>query len=448
MTKRFVILGGGESGVGAAILAKKLGYDVFLSDRGKIADKYLSVLHEYAIEFEEGQHTEANILNADEVMKSPGIAEKYEIVKKIRAANLPVISEIEFAARHTKAQIVGITGSNGKTTTTSLVYHILQRGGLDVGLAGNIGISFARQVAEHDRQIFVLEISSFQLDDIVSFQPHIAVLTNLSPDHLDRYNYDYSQYIQSKFNITKNQTAQNIFIYCADDKDTLDYMTLHQTDIKAQLYPFSFINEQAQGAYVRNNQEIIINTNHNQFIMSINELGLNGKHNIYNSMAAGIVGRLYDLRKEEMRESLQDFQALEHRMETVGKIGGIEFINDSKATNVNSTWFALESMSKPIVWIAGGIDKGNDYEVLIPLVKKHVKALICLGVDSSPLHKAFSKHVDMIINTTDMIEAVNVAARLADSGDVVLLSPACASFDLFENYEDRGKKFKSAVRNL
>jgi UDP-N-acetylmuramoylalanine--D-glutamate ligase len=448
VAKRFVILGGGESGVGSAILAKKLGYEVFLSDKGKIAEKYATTLQEYEIAYEEEKHTEDHILNADEIMKSPGISDKYDIIKKIKENKISIISEIEFASRHTKAEIVGITGSNGKTTTTSLTYEILKKGGLDVGLGGNIGISFARQVAEHDRKVFVLEISSFQLDDVVNFRPHIAMLTNLSPDHLDRYQYDYNNYINAKFNIAKMQEAGDAFIYCADDIDTTAFIQTHSNFIKAKRFPFSYIHEQEEGAFVYNNQEIIINTNNTQFIMSINELGLNGKHNVYNSMAAGIVGRLYDLRKEDMRESLQDFQALEHRMETVGKIGGIEFINDSKATNVNSTWFALESMSKPIVWIAGGVDKGNDYEVLLPLVKKHVKALICMGVDNSPLHKAFSKHVDMIINTTDMIEAVNVAARLADNGDVVLLSPACASFDLFENYEDRGKKFKSAVRNL
>ncbi len=446
MNKKFVLLGGGESGVGSAILAKKLGYEVFLSDKGKIAEKYVNILNEYEIPFEQGQHTTAKILDADEVMKSPGIADKYEIIKQIKAQGIHIISEIEFGFRHTKGQIIGITGSNGKTTTTSLTHHLFRTYEKKVGLGGNIGISFARQVAEDDKDVYVLEISSFQLDDIQAFHPHCAVLTNLSPDHLDRYDYKYENYIASKFNITKNQTASEFFVYNADDIDTIKYLEKHPTQARA--IPFSYEKEfQEEGAFVKNN-EIIINLNKTQFIMSINQLGITGKHNVYNTMAAGIVGKLYDLRKEDMRESMSDFNALEHRMERVGKVGGIEFINDSKATNVNSTWFALESMSKPVIWIAGGIDKGNDYEILLPLVKKNVKALICLGTDNAPLHKAFSKHVDMIVNTTDMIEAVNIAYRLGNAGDVVLLSPACASFDLFENYEDRGKKFKSAIRNL
>lgn len=445
MSKIFVILGGGESGVGSAILAKKLGYEVFLSDKGKIQDKYVQTLQEYEIDFEQGVHSDDRILAADEVMKSPGIADKYEIIKNIKAANINIISEIEFGFRHTKGSIIGITGSNGKTTTTSLTHHLFNKCDKKVGLGGNIGISFARQVAEDDKDIYVLEISSFQLDDIQKFHPHCAVLTNLSPDHLDRYDYKYENYIESKFKITKHQNAGEFFIYNADDIDTLKYLEQHPTQAKA--IPFSYEKEFEEGAFVKNN-EIIINLNKTQFIMSINQLGITGKHNVYNTMAAGIVGKVYDLRKEDMRESMSDFNALEHRMERVGKVGGIEFINDSKATNVNSTWFALESMNKPVVWIAGGIDKGNDYEVLLPLVKKNVKALVCLGVDNAPLHKAFSKHVDMLVNTTDMIEAVNIAYRLANSGDVVLLSPACASFDLFENYEDRGKKFKSAIRNL
>ena len=445
MNKKFVILGGGESGIGSAILAKKLGYEVFLSDKGKIQDKYVQTLQDYEIDFEQGVHSEDRILTAHEVMKSPGIADKYEIIQKIKSANIPIISEIEFGFRHTEGSIIGITGSNGKTTTTSLTHHLFSKCDKKVGLGGNIGISFARQVAEDDKEIYVLEISSFQLDDIKTFHPHCAVLTNLSPDHLDRYNYKYENYIESKFNITKNQNANEFFIYNADDIDSLKYLEQHPS--KAKAIPFSYEKEFEEGAFVKNN-EIIINLNKTQFIMSINQLGITGKHNVYNTMAAGIVGKVYDLRKEDMRESMSDFNALEHRMERVGKVGGIEFINDSKATNVNSTWFALESMNKPVVWIAGGIDKGNDYEVLLPLVKKNVKALVCLGVDNAPLHKAFSKHVDMLVNTTDMIEAVNIAYRLANSGDVVLLSPACASFDLFENYEDRGKKFKSAIRNL
>ncbi len=445
MSKYFVILGGGESGVGSAILAQKLGYKVFLSDKGKIQEKYVSILNEYKIDFEQGQHSEEKILAADEVMKSPGIADKYDIIQKIKARNINIISEIEFGFRHTKGQIIAITGSNGKTTTTSLTHHLFKNDKRKVGLGGNIGISFARQVAEDDKEIYVLEVSSFQLDDIQKFHPHVAVLTNLSPDHLDRYNYEYKNYIDSKFNVTIHQTPAEYFIYNADDIDTLEY--LKNKKIKAKCIPFSYDKEFEEGAYVKDNT-IIININKTQFTMSIDQLGITGKHNVYNTMAAGIVGKLYELRKEDMRESMSDFSALEHRMERVGKIGGIEFVNDSKATNVNSTWFALESMNKPIIWIAGGVDKGNDYEVLLPLIKKNVKALVCLGVDNAPLHKAFSKHVDMLVNTTDMIEAVTIAHRLASPGDVVLLSPACASFDLFENYEDRGKKFKSAVRNL
>lgn len=446
MKKRFVILGGGESGIGSAILAQKLGYDVFVSDKGIIKEPYINILKQYDIPFESGCHSENLILNADEVMKSPGIADKYEIVQKIRNNNIPILSEIEFGFRHTKGSIIGITGSNGKTTTTSLTYHLFNKHSKRVGLGGNIGISFARQVAEDDKDIYVLEISSFQLDDVKQFHPHCAVLTNLSPDHLDRYDYKYASYIHSKFNITLNQSADEFFIYNADDLDTIAYLEKNPT--KAKALPFSLNKEiQGEGAFVKNN-EIIINIHKTEFIMAVNQLGITGRHNVYNTMAAGIVGRIYDLRKEDMRESMADFNALEHRMERIGKIGGIEFINDSKATNVNSTWFALESMNKPVIWIAGGVDKGNDYEILLPLVKKNVKALICLGVDNAPLHKAFSKHVDMLINTTDMIEAVGIAYRLGNPGDVVLLSPCCASFDLFENYEDRGKKFKSAVRNL
>jgi UDP-N-acetylmuramoylalanine--D-glutamate ligase len=445
MAKRFVILGGGESGVGAAILAQKLGYEVFLSDKGRLLDKHVQTLNHYGIAFEQGLHTEDKILNAGTIVKSPGIAEKYDVMRRVRAANIEVISEIEFGYRHTKGQIVAITGSNGKTTTTSLTHHVLKQGGLDVGLGGNIGISFARQVAENDKPIYVLEISSFQLDDIKEFSPYIGVLTNITPDHLDRYEYKLENYIESKFKVANAMDHGKHFVYNMDDELTMQWM--QHNPVHAHMIPISYDHELEEGAFVRNN-EIIINLNNTQFTMSINELGLTGRHNVYNSMAAGIVGRLYDLRKENMRESLSDFEALEHRLETVAKVSGIEFINDSKATNVNSTWYALESMNKPVIWIAGGVDKGNDYEVLKSLVGKKVKALICLGVDNRPLHTAFSKSVDMIINTTDMIEAVDMAYRLGNNGDVVLLSPACASFDLFENYEDRGKKFKAAVRNL
>lgn len=445
MSKRLVILGAGESGVGTAVLGLKQGYEVFVSDKGKIADKYKVQLEEHKVAYESEQHTEEKILNADVVMKSPGIPEKAEVVKKLRAKGVKIVSEIEFASWYTTARIVGITGANGKTTVTSLIYQLLKEGGVNVGLGGNIGKSFAMQVATENFEHYVLEISSFQLDDIETFRPDIAVLTNITPDHLDRYNYELQNYVTAKFAITKNQKEGDLFIYCKDDEITMQNIEKYPT--KAKKVAFSYEEELAEGAYVKD-ETIHFNINNNPFTMEVQDLGIRGRHNVYNSMAAGIVANVYGLRKEQIRESLANFKSLEHRLETVTKIKGIEFINDSKATNVNSTWYALESMSKPVIWIAGGVDKGNDYSVLEPLVKKRVKAMICLGVDNTKLHAAFAKHVDIVINCTNMSDAVRMAYQLGNTGDAVLMSPACASFDLFENYEDRGRKFKDAVIQL
>jgi UDP-N-acetylmuramoylalanine--D-glutamate ligase len=440
-----VILGAGESGVGTAILAQKQGFDVFVSDFGKIKENYKAELNQYSIEWEEGAHNEEKILKADVVMKSPGISPKVPVCKKLKEAGKSWISEIEFACRYTDAKIAGITGTNGKTTTTSLVYEVLKNGGLNVGLGGNIGKSFARQVAEENFDVYVLELSSFQLDDIVDFKPHVAIITNITPDHLDRYEYKFENYIASKFNIARNQTEEDYFIYCADDEVMADYMKNHP--VKAQAIPFSIQQSFEQGGYANEN-ELTIKLNKKQLTMSINELGIKGKHNVYNSLAAGIVGKAFGIRKEVIRESLSNFKNIPHRMEPVLKIGGKTFINDSKATNVNSTWYALESMQSPVVWIAGGVDKGNDYEVLKALVNKKVHTIVCLGTDNRNLHAAFSRYTDLMINVTSMHEAVKVANHFANKGDSILLSPACASFDLFENYEDRGEQFKMAVRNL
>ncbi len=445
MKQRLVILGAGESGVGTAVLGIKQGYDVFVSDKGKIAAKYAKVLDEYEVEYESGQHTEEKILNANVVMKSPGIPDKAEMVKKLRTQGTKIVSEMEFASWYTDAQIIGITGANGKTTTTALTYHLMKAGGMNVGLGGNIGKSFAWQVATENFDYYVLEISSFQLDDIQTFRPHISVLTNITPDHLDRYNYELQNYVTSKFNIAKYQTESDYFIYCADDEITIANIESYLT--KARKIAFSYDKEIAEGGFVKDDN-LIININQNQFTMSIQELGLKGRHNVYNSLAAGIVANIYGLRKDQIKESLADFKSLEHRLETVTKVRGMEFINDSKATNVNSTWYALESMTKPVIWIAGGIDKGNDYSVLQPLVKSKVRGMICLGLDNTKLHSAFGKCVDIMVNVTNMNDAVRMAYNLGNSGDAILLSPACASFDLFENYEDRGKKFKDAVVQL
>ncbi|MEZ4978829.1 MAG: UDP-N-acetylmuramoyl-L-alanine--D-glutamate ligase [Chitinophagales bacterium] len=442
---KIAILGAAESGVGTAILAQQQGFNVFVSDFGTISEKYKEILNAHQIRWEEGGHSEEEIFQADEVMKSPGIPEKATIIKKLREKSIPIVSEIEFAARYTKAKIIAITGSNGKTTTTSLIYALLKDAGFNVGLGGNIGKSFANLVATEKHDYYVLEISSFQLDDCYDFRPDIAVLCNITPDHLDRYNYSFDAYVQAKFKLTQKQRAEDLFIYCLDDEATMNFMSQHP--LQARTIPFSIKKEVEEGAYLNEN-ELTIKLNKTIFTMSINELQIKGQHNVYNSMAAGIVARALDLRKENIRESLADFKNVEHRMEKVLKIGGIEFINDSKATNVNSTWYAMESIQTPIVWIAGGVDKGNDYEVLKALVRKKVHTIICLGTDSRNLHEAFSHQTGLMINVHDMHEAVRIANHFANKGDAVLLSPACASFDLFENYEDRGNQFKAAVRNL
>ncbi|OOQ58356.1 UDP-N-acetylmuramoylalanine--D-glutamate ligase [Mucilaginibacter pedocola] len=438
-------MGGGESGVGAAYLAQQKGYDVFVSDFGAIPDKYKEQLQQWNIRFEEGGHTEAEILSAVEVVKSPGIPDKAPIVKKLIAAEIPVISEIEFAGRYTNAKMICITGSNGKTTTTSLTYHILKAAGLNVGLAGNIGKSFAYQVATENFEYYVLEISSFMLDNMYQFKADIGVLLNITPDHLDRYDYKMENYAASKFRITQNQTAADYFIYCADDAETLKVM--EGKTIAAQQLPFSIEKTIETGAYL-DNDNIVINIHQQHFQMSINELALQGKHNLYNSMASGIVAKVLELRNETMRESMGNFRNIEHRLEFVAKISGISFINDSKATNVNSTWYALESMSTPVVLILGGVDKGNDYSMLRELVKQKVKAIVCLGKDNKRIHDAFEDDTEIIVNTGSAAEAAQVAYHLAEKGDTVLLSPACASFDLFKNYEDRGRQFKDAVKEL
>ncbi len=445
MGKRMVILGAAESGVGAAVLAHKKGLEVFVSDKGKIEEKYKRLLAKHSIEYEEEEHSPEKILNADEVIKSPGIPGKVEIIRKIKSKNIPVISEIEFAGRYTKAKMIGITGTNGKTTTTLLTHHILKKAGLNVGLAGNVGKSFALQVAEHDHDYYVIELSSFQLDDMHEFKCDIAVLTNITPDHLDRYDDDLEKYALSKFRITQNQTGKDSFIYCADDEITGQY--IGQQKINAQQLPFSIKKKLQKGAWLED-QLIHIQTNINQYSMNIHELALQGKHNLYNSMAAGIAARVLDLRKEIVRESLSDFRSIEHRLEHVSTVHGIEFVNDSKATNINSTWYALESFNKPVILILGGVDKGNDYTMLEDLVKEKVKAIVCLGKDNRKIIKAFKGSVEKIVETMSADEAVKASYRIGKSGDVVLLSPACASFDLFENYEDRGRQFKKAVKAL
>ncbi|WP_066221546.1 UDP-N-acetylmuramoyl-L-alanine--D-glutamate ligase [Formosa haliotis] len=442
--KRLVILGGGESGVGTALLGKAKGFEVFVSDKGIIKDKYKNVLINNEIDWEESQHTESKILNADLVMKSPGIPDKVPLVKALKEKGVPVISEIEFAAQFTNANIVGITGSNGKTTTASLAYHILKQE-LNVGLAGNIGDSFAKQVLEDDFENYVLEISSFQLDGVVDFKPHIAVITNITPDHLDRYNYNFEEYIASKFRIVMNQTKDDYLIYDADDEVLVDWLNQHP--IQSQLLPFSLVKPIENGAYL-DKENIKITIDNNQIIMPTRDLTLEGKHNVKNAMAASTVAHLLKIRKQTIRESLENFQGVEHRLEQVLKINKVQYINDSKATNVNATYFALESMSAPTVWIVGGEDKGNSYETLFPFVNEKVKAIICLGVNNEKLLEKFSNMVDVIVETQFMSEAVKIAYKLAEAGDNVLLSPACASFDLFENYEDRGRQFKDAVRNL
>lgn len=443
--KRLVILGGGESGVGTALLGKEKGFDVFLSDKGKIKNKYKKVLIHNEIEWEENRHTESKILNADVVMKSPGIPDKVALVKKLISNNISVVSEIEFASQFTTANIIGITGSNGKTTTTMLTHHILKNAGLNVAIGGNIGDSFAKHVAIGSYEHYVLELSSFQLDGIQNFKPHIAIITNITPDHLERYDNKFENYIASKFRITMNQTKDDYLIYDADDKVINHYLKEHQ--IQSTLLPFSLTRKLEKGTYLEYNN-IKVTIDNNQIIMPTANLTLEGKHNIKNAMAAATVAHLLRIRKHTIRESLENFQGVEHRLEHVLRINKVEYINDSKATNVNATYFALDSMEAPTIWIVGGEDKGNNYDELFPFVNEKVKAIICLGIDNTKLMDTFGNMVDIIIETQFMSEAVKIAYKIAKAGDNVLLSPACASFDLFDNYEDRGRQFKKAVRKL
>jgi UDP-N-acetylmuramoylalanine--D-glutamate ligase len=444
LNKHIAILGAGESGVGAAILAKKMGWNVFVSDFGAIKEEFKSELTENGFEWEEGTHSEDRILNADLVIKSPGIPDKAPLIKKLRDKGVKIISEIEFGAYYSKAKTIAITGSNGKTTTTMLTYHILKKAEMNVGLAGNVGKSFAKQIAEENFDWYVLELSSFQLDDMFDFRADIAILTNITPDHLDRYNYEMQNYVNSKFRILQNQTNNDWFIYNFDDP--IIQAEVEKRLINAKIAPFSLVKEQEVGGFA-DEQQITININE-QLTMSIHDLALKGKHNTQNSLASGIASRILEIRKEVVRESLEDFVNVEHRLEFVAKVHGIEFINDSKATNVNSTWFALESMEQPTVWIVGGVDKGNDYSELTDLVRDKVKAIICLGVDNKKLIESFTGVVDTIVEARSAMEAVAYGYRLAKKDETVLLSPACASFDLFENYEDRGNQFKEAVRSL
>jgi UDP-N-acetylmuramoylalanine--D-glutamate ligase len=446
MRKKLVILGGGESGVGAALLAKQKGYDVFLTDGSSLKEIYRNELLNAGIEFEEGKHTDEKILNADEVMKSPGIPEKNEIVKKIRAKGIEIISEIELAYRYKgNSKIIGITGSNGKTTTTALTYHICKTAELDCALVGNIGFSFARQVATDPKPLYVAEISSFQLDDIKTFKPDVAILTNITEDHLDRYEYKFENYIRSKFRIAMNQDKNDHFIYCLDDEVTMKY--LNKFNIQSNQLPISMKKELPNGAFIKDG-DMYVRTGNDYVSMSVYDFALKGIHNQYNTMAACVAASTLELRKEKIREAVTTFQSLEHRMEPVATIRGVEFINDSKATNVNSTWYALESMNKPTILILGGVDKGNDYSLITELVKEKVKAIICLGTDNRKIHEAFGNITSTIVNTGGASEAVHAAFHFAQKGDVVLLSPACASFDLFKNYEDRGNQFKKAVKEL
>ena len=446
MQKKIVILGAAESGVGAAILARRQGFDVFVSDAGKIKEHYKTELDDHQIQYEEEKHSEEKILNAQEVVKSPGIPEKNEWVHKLRQAGIPILSEIEFAYRYKgDSKIIAVTGSNGKTTTTALIYHICKHAGKECAVVGNIGFSFARQVAVEPKALYVVEVSSFQLDDIKAFRPDVAVLMNITEDHLDRYEYKVENYIKSKFRIVENQTADDVFIYCADDETTMKY--INHYSIKSTLAPMSINNELPQGVYLTNAQ-MHLKWKGEEMKMSVNDFALKGKHNQYNSMAASMAATAVDIRKEKIREALQTFESLEHRMEPVANIKGIEFINDSKATNINSTWFALESMTKPVILILGGVDKGNDYQLLAELVKEKVKAIVCLGTDNRKIHETFKDIVSLMVNTDNVEDAVKAAFHFAGKGDVVLLSPACASFDLFKNYEDRGNQFKQAVKNL
>jgi len=442
-----VVLGAGESGVGAAILGKDKGFDVFVSDKGAIAENYKSTLLSEGIAFEELNHSEERILKADLVVKSPGIPEKAPLVKALRAAGVPMISEIEFAAQYTDARLLCITGSNGKSTTTMLTYYMLQKGGVDVGLAGNIGKSFAWQVAREKHAVYVLEISSFMLDDMYHFRADVAVLLNITPDHLDRYDYKMENYVASKFRMIRNQTAADYFIYCLDDSEIVKGLEKYST--KAVHLPFTQEQIVNVGAYLDEQKDIQINVpNKETFAMNIEELSLQGKHNVYNNMASGLVAKAQELRNQTMKESMGSYVNIEHRLEHVACIGGVNYINDSKATNVNSVWYALESFSPDIILIMGGVDKGNDYEMLRDLVKSKVKAIVCIGEDTVRIHESFEEDTDVIVNSSSMQDAVEMASHLAQKGDTVLLSPACASFDWFKNYEERGDKFKEAVMEL
>jgi len=443
--KNIVVLGAGESGVGAAILAKSKGFDVFVSDKGQITSSYAKILNDYNISFEEGKHSEERILIAQEVVKSPGIPDSAPLIKKLVSLDIPVISEIEFAGRYSEAKMICITGSNGKTTTTMLIYHMLKKAGINVGLAGNVGHSLARQVAENDFTHYVVELSSFQLDGMQRFKADIGILMNITPDHLDRYDYKMENYINSKFRILQNQTKNDAFIFCQDDE--IITKELKQISIQVQKYPFSIYECLPKGASLKNDDLIIKNENIN-LNMKQKELSLKGKHNTYNSMAAGIAGSILGIRNEVIRESLSDFKGVEHRLEKLAHIRGVDFINDSKATNINSTWYALESMDDETVWIVGGVDKGNDYSELMDLVKEKVKAIVCLGVDNSKIHEAFDGVINTIVDTDSMQDAVKIAVELANEEATVLLSPACASFDLFKSYEDRGEQFKDEVKKL
>jgi UDP-N-acetylmuramoylalanine--D-glutamate ligase len=446
LSKKIVILGAGESGVGTALLAKQKGYDVFVSDAGEIKPVFKAELEANSISFESGAQNVERILAADEVMKSPGIPEKNELVKQIRAKGIPVISEIEFGYRYKgDSKIVAITGSNGKTTATSLLYHICKVAEEDAAIVGNIGFSFARQVAEDPKALYVIEVSSFQLDDIKSFRPDIAILLNITEDHLDRYNYQFENYIKSKFRIIENQTEKDCFIYCIDDEVIVKQLELLTTN--TNLLPFSMKQELKKGGYIKNDQ-MMLKIQEERVTMSIYDFALKGKHNAYNTMAASIAATTLGIRKEKIREAVSNFHSLEHRMEFVATVKGVDFINDSKATNVNSTWYALESMQKPTVLILGGVDKGNDYELIADLIKEKVKAIICMGTDNSKLVEFFKGKVDQIVEVDSAKKAVNASFKLAEKGDVVLLSPACASFDLFKNYEDRGCQFKESVKEL
>jgi UDP-N-acetylmuramoylalanine--D-glutamate ligase len=443
---RIVILGAGESGIGAALLAKKEGLDVFVSDGGVIKPAFKNELAASAIDFEEGKHSKQKILNASIVVKSPGIPEKNEMVKEIRQRGIEIVSEIEFAYRHKRdSRIIAITGSNGKTTTTAMIYHICKTGEADCAMVGNIGVSFARQVANDPKGLYVIEVSSFQLDDIKSFRPNVAVLTNITEDHLDRYDYKFENYINSKFRIIENQTEEDFFIYNDDDEITKKYLNNFLNNTNP--LPISMNHELPEGAYIVN-AEMHLKWMNEEMQMNVEDFAVKGKHNQYNTMAAGISSAVMGIRKEKIRDAIQTFKSLEHRMSTVATIRGVEFINDSKATNVNSTWYALESMTKPVILILGGVDKGNDYSFIKDLVKEKVKAIVCMGIDNTKIHEAFGNDVQLMINTQSAKDAVQAAFHFADKGDVVLLSPACASFDLFKNYEDRGDQFIEAVKDL